>query len=231
MHDALFADQGRLEDPHLWARAERLGLDLARFDADRRVRRRAARVKADFRGGLRAGVADHADAVPRRRAPSRAPGRSAVAAAGEPRRLKRRIPGPMAPPPARDAHLVDRLRTDESGEAMRALYRTYGGELYGFALNALGDRGTAEEIVQEVFLRAWRHADSYDPARAASAPGSTRSRATRSSTRGGAPPCGPALRQHEPRRSSRRAAPRSSRRCSAGRSPPRSSGSRRSTGR
>ncbi len=36
MHDALFADQGRLEDPHLWARAERLGLDVERFDADRR---------------------------------------------------------------------------------------------------------------------------------------------------------------------------------------------------
>ena len=36
MHDALFDDQGRLEDPHLWERAERLGLDLARFDADRR---------------------------------------------------------------------------------------------------------------------------------------------------------------------------------------------------
>ena len=35
-HDSLFADQGRLEDPHLWQRAERLGLDLARFDADRR---------------------------------------------------------------------------------------------------------------------------------------------------------------------------------------------------
>ena len=32
MHDALFADQGRLEDPHLWARAERLGLDLADRD-------------------------------------------------------------------------------------------------------------------------------------------------------------------------------------------------------
>jgi RNA polymerase sigma-70 factor (ECF subfamily) len=72
----------------------------------------------------------------------------------------------MAPPPVTEAHLVDRLRTDESGEAMRALYRTYGGELYGFAVNALGDRGLAEEIVQEVFLRAWRHADSYDPARA-----------------------------------------------------------------
>jgi RNA polymerase sigma-70 factor (ECF subfamily) len=67
---------------------------------------------------------------------------------------------------AEDAVLVDRLRSDETGEAMRSLYRLYGGELYGFALNALSDRGAAEEIVQEVFLRAWRHAGQYDPARA-----------------------------------------------------------------
>jgi protein-disulfide isomerase len=56
MHDALFADQGRLEDPHLWARAARLGLDVARFDADRRSDAVAARVRAQFRGGVRAGV-------------------------------------------------------------------------------------------------------------------------------------------------------------------------------
>jgi protein-disulfide isomerase len=56
-HDALFADQGRLEDPHLWARAETLGLDLGRFDADRRSDAVAARVREDFRGGIRAGVA------------------------------------------------------------------------------------------------------------------------------------------------------------------------------
>jgi protein-disulfide isomerase len=57
MHDALFGDQGRLEDPHLWARAERLGLDVARFDADRRSDRIAQRVRAHFHGGVRAGVA------------------------------------------------------------------------------------------------------------------------------------------------------------------------------
>lgn len=56
MHDALFADQGRLEDPHLWARAERLGLDVARFDDDRRSEAVVARVTEDFRGGVRAGV-------------------------------------------------------------------------------------------------------------------------------------------------------------------------------
>jgi protein-disulfide isomerase len=57
MHDALFADQGRLEDPHLWARAERLGLDVDRFDRDRRSEAVTARVKASFRAGVRAGVA------------------------------------------------------------------------------------------------------------------------------------------------------------------------------
>ena len=57
MHDALFADPARLEDPHLWARAERLGLDLERFDADRRAPAVVERVRADLRGGLRAGVA------------------------------------------------------------------------------------------------------------------------------------------------------------------------------
>jgi protein-disulfide isomerase len=57
MHDSLFDDQGRLEDPHLWARAELLGLDLEQFEADRRSDRVAERVRADFHGGVRAGVA------------------------------------------------------------------------------------------------------------------------------------------------------------------------------
>jgi protein-disulfide isomerase len=56
MHDALFADQARLDDPHLWARAEALDLDVARFDADRRSEAILAVVKEQFRGGVRAGV-------------------------------------------------------------------------------------------------------------------------------------------------------------------------------
>lgn len=55
-HDALYADQGRLDDPHLWERAERLGLDVARFDADRRSDAVAARVARDVREGMAAGV-------------------------------------------------------------------------------------------------------------------------------------------------------------------------------
>jgi protein-disulfide isomerase len=56
MHDLLFADQGRLEDPHLWQRARELGLDLGRFDSDRRSEDVLARVRRDFESGIRAGV-------------------------------------------------------------------------------------------------------------------------------------------------------------------------------
>ncbi len=56
MHDSLFADQARLEDPHLWARATQLGLDPERFDADRRGEVVVARVRRDFTSGVRAGV-------------------------------------------------------------------------------------------------------------------------------------------------------------------------------
>jgi predicted DsbA family dithiol-disulfide isomerase len=56
MHDALFADPARLEDPHLWDRARALGLDLERFDADRRSDAARDRVTRDFRSGVRGGV-------------------------------------------------------------------------------------------------------------------------------------------------------------------------------
>ena len=54
--DALYADQGRLEDPHLWARCEALGLDLDRFEADRRGEAAAERVARDVRDALKAGA-------------------------------------------------------------------------------------------------------------------------------------------------------------------------------
>ena len=56
MHDRLFADQSRLEDPHLWQAAAALALDVARFDEDRRSEGIRERIAHDFRGGVRAGV-------------------------------------------------------------------------------------------------------------------------------------------------------------------------------
>ena len=56
MHDSLLEDQGHLDDPHLWRRAEKLGLDLDRFEQDRRSEALGERVERDFRSGIRAGV-------------------------------------------------------------------------------------------------------------------------------------------------------------------------------
>ena len=57
LHDALFADQGRSDDPHLWEHAQALDLDLARFERDRRSDEVAARVREQTRAGMRAGIA------------------------------------------------------------------------------------------------------------------------------------------------------------------------------
>ncbi|HVD86297.1 MAG TPA: DsbA family protein [Solirubrobacterales bacterium] len=56
MVDSLYADRGRVDDPHLWERIEELGLDLERFEADRRAPETQARIRRDFESGIRAGV-------------------------------------------------------------------------------------------------------------------------------------------------------------------------------
>jgi protein-disulfide isomerase len=54
--DSIYQDQGRIDDPHLWERARALGLDVERFDTDRRSSHVAERVRRDFASGIRAGV-------------------------------------------------------------------------------------------------------------------------------------------------------------------------------
>lgn len=56
MVDSLYAERGRVDDPHLWQRAERLGLDLERFESERRSDDVVARVRRDFESGIRGGV-------------------------------------------------------------------------------------------------------------------------------------------------------------------------------
>src|ERR1700709_512316 len=55
--DSTDSDRGHVDDPHLWQRAEQMGLDLARFERDRRAPDLAARVGRDLPSGLRAGGA------------------------------------------------------------------------------------------------------------------------------------------------------------------------------
>ena len=59
---------------------------------------------------------------------------------------------------------MPRTATLDQDEGLRTAYRAHGSELYGLAMRTLGDRGLAEEAVQETFLRAWHAADRFDPA-------------------------------------------------------------------
>ena len=52
---------------------------------------------------------------------------------------------------------------DQHAVALR--YARYATPAFSLALRVVGDRESAEEIVQEAFLRVWNHAQSFDPQR------------------------------------------------------------------
>jgi protein-disulfide isomerase len=56
MHDLLFEDQRHLAIPDLLARADALGLDVDRFEAELLGRVHAEKVQEDFLSGVRSGV-------------------------------------------------------------------------------------------------------------------------------------------------------------------------------
>jgi protein-disulfide isomerase len=56
MHDLLYENQRRLRDPDLRDYAERLALDVERFDKELAEHVHAARVREDFMSGVRSGV-------------------------------------------------------------------------------------------------------------------------------------------------------------------------------
>src|SRR4051794_18712109 len=46
-----------------------------------------------------------------------------------------------------------------------AFVRRFQSRVFGLALTMLRDPELADEVAQETFVRAWRHASSYDPRR------------------------------------------------------------------
>lgn len=64
-----------------------------------------------------------------------------------------------------DKQILSEFKAANAEVAVRTLYRAYGSGLYGFAWRRLRDTQLAEEVVQDVLLRAWRAAESYDPGR------------------------------------------------------------------
>jgi RNA polymerase sigma-70 factor, ECF subfamily len=77
---------------------------------------------------------------------------------------------------ARGAHVADAELTDGEliervgggdRDAFEELYRRYTRPVLGLALRRLGDRGRAEDALQDAFAAVWRSARTYDPARGA----------------------------------------------------------------
>jgi RNA polymerase sigma-70 factor (ECF subfamily) len=50
-------------------------------------------------------------------------------------------------------------------EATTAFVRRHQARVFGVAVGMVRDRALAEEVAQEAFVRAWRHAATYDPRR------------------------------------------------------------------
>jgi RNA polymerase sigma-70 factor (ECF subfamily) len=50
-------------------------------------------------------------------------------------------------------------------DAAASFVRRFQSRVYGLALTILGDGGAAEDVAQETFVRAWRHAATYDTRR------------------------------------------------------------------
>ena len=64
-----------------------------------------------------------------------------------------------------DEILVRRVAAGDE-RALGGLYDRYAGLVYGAGTRYLGDRGQAEDLVQDVFLSVWRNAGRFDPSRA-----------------------------------------------------------------
>jgi RNA polymerase sigma factor (sigma-70 family) len=66
--------------------------------------------------------------------------------------------------PASDESLLAGLVCGDA-EMEIAFVRHFQDRVYGLARRLVGDAGLAEDVAQEAFLRAWRHAPAFDPCR------------------------------------------------------------------
>jgi RNA polymerase sigma factor (sigma-70 family) len=63
-----------------------------------------------------------------------------------------------------DEALLSGLATGDA-TAATAFTRRFQARVYGLVLTIVRDEGAAEDVAQETFVRAWRHAGTYDPRR------------------------------------------------------------------
>lgn len=66
---------------------------------------------------------------------------------------------------AHEAALLQRVAAGDRGAPLEELYDRYHRRVWAVGLRRLRDRGAAEDVVQETFVRLWRAAPRFDPAR------------------------------------------------------------------
>src|ERR1700724_1864986 len=76
---------------------------------------------------------------------------------------------PRIAPMCSDAELIQRTGAGDHS-AYEKLYKRYARPVFGLALRRLGDRGRAEDAVQETFVSIWKSASTYKPERGPGAP-------------------------------------------------------------
>jgi RNA polymerase sigma-70 factor, ECF subfamily len=76
---------------------------------------------------------------------------------------------PMSNGAMTDGELIARVGAGDA-DAFELLYRRYSRPVFALALRRLGDRGRAEDAVQETFASIWRSAGSYRRERGPGAP-------------------------------------------------------------
>ncbi|MCF3648140.1 RNA polymerase sigma factor [Synoicihabitans lomoniglobus] len=69
---------------------------------------------------------------------------------------------PDADSSAEEAFLLARIGAGDRA-AFRDLYARFSTPLFSFTLRLVGDRATAEELLQDAFVKIWHHANDYDP--------------------------------------------------------------------
>jgi RNA polymerase sigma-70 factor, ECF subfamily len=66
--------------------------------------------------------------------------------------------------PVPERRMLERMAAGD-GDALRELYDTHARAVYSLAVRILRSQSDAEDIVQEVFVQAWRQATRYDASR------------------------------------------------------------------
>ncbi len=82
----------------------------------------------------------------------------------EPRSI--RTSPPSDPAAEEEAALLRRVAAGDHREALGILHDRHATRIFRLGLRLLGDRGRAEELVQETFVRLWHSAGRFDPEQA-----------------------------------------------------------------